>query len=276
VRANRIRRGCGVLVLELGHAVIESNEIAHADLRAIIIRGGGARATIAQNAIRETRGAGILIDDGANATITDNDIAKSAMAGIAVRGDATTAIIRSNRIHDGENAGIYVHSGACACIERNEITKNQHGIGVEKQGPTLSVTRNRIIGNAMGAYVFNEPRSGYEFARNDLGLHELGGAALKKLIALLETAELTRADTESIRLIRQWAGHQRVDDAARAAALPRQQLKVMDGLWCLATGGGLLSRGWCTADDLTARTAWGWVSGETWLRKRLREVGCAG
>ena len=98
----------------------------------------------------------------------------------------------------------------------------------------------------------------------------------------LSEGNIELADQESIRLIRASSGHQRIDSAEKAKAVPADLLMRIDELWSAKTGSSVDSRTWFSLASFRAgasqevTTTIRFLSFTTWLECRLREVRGAG
>jgi len=87
----------------------------------------------------------------------------------------------------------------------------------------------------------------------------------------LQNKQWPGAHSEAIEIIRQVSGHTRIDSKEKARAIPAQVLRTMNTLWLDAGGGPLRGLYWVSTSELTSAVAW--YSSETWLQRRLKEVG---
>jgi large subunit ribosomal protein L7/L12 len=89
---------------------------------------------------------------------------------------------------------------------------------------------------------------------------------------LLKNKNWQAADEECKAIIRRVVGGPCIDNARKAYAIPDEVLRMLHNLWMHADGGPLAQRPWIGfTPDFNGFVAW--YSLETWLGKRLKDVG---
>ena len=275
VQGNRIagNQQNGILVLAGAGGTIASNEIGVNGKAGLEIAGPNTNPLVTDNTL-DGGTLGVLVHGGAASTFYGNVVGNHSSGGFEVRDKGTAPTIRSNRISEG-GWGIRVHSDAAGSIEENTLHGAKMGIWVAlRAGP--DIRRNTYIGPTSQAIVFAKPieRLGTVEGNRTIAppLPDVS-PALEPLKQSLERVDLNVAELETKRILREATGSQAPLTEPDVARIPDPLLLELDTLWRTATGLALREHGFVKSGTGFVRGRPWSLAGETWLAKRLREVG---
>jgi hypothetical protein len=233
---------------------------------------GKARGSVENCGITGHGAAGIVIADGSDPSIVGCRLLDGKDAGITVCGKAS-GTIDNCEISGHALSGIVTREGGSPQIRNCHIRDNgEFGILVRALG-SGSADNCRLPRNAKGTHYVEAGCEGHGVLKRSAGeIREL--QRYQRLTRFLESRDWTRADNESISLIRAASGHQRIDSKAKAGDIPDHVARRITELWANVGGQSVRTRPWVVNTSAASSfvSLFWWV---TWIDTRLRELGLA-
>lgn len=209
------------------------------DLRCGLYISGRASPVIRNCTLRDND-VGIIFDNQAQGMIERCVIKENSVSGIQIT-ERAQPLIRVCKIHENLGVGVFVSAQGRTTLEDCTIEKNTDG--------SWEI----------------EPQSDV----NIVWSHD----PYQKLRELLARSgsNVTGAIRETFRLVREITGHQCIDKKRKMRGVPYQLLSNLNEVWVQAGHRPLSQQVWFSEDGEI--TTVGWFSDESWMLRRLHELG---
>lgn len=293
-------RHSGVSVYENGKGELEGCDIFGNALSGVTIKEGG-NPVVRHCKIRDGHRGGIFVWKGGAGTVEDCDISGNALSGVEIA-EGGNPVIRRCRINENIGWGVYVQNKGSGTVENCDLADN--GGGEWNVEPGCQV---RGYVEAKVEQTKPEQTKPQKLALPSTDVKRTDDI-YSKLRQFLQNQQWDAADNASIAIIRGVSGHACIDSEQKAREIPDEVLRTLDALWIEAGGGPLKEREWvknegagvCKTIPYTLKSVVGGLAAglgaaavfpplaivaggmaygmlqETWLQRRLKEVGLTG